>query len=143
MAIVRWDPWAMLPRFWSRWPTLWDEEEWVTELTEGLTVYETDDEVVIKANVAGVPADKVDVSIEGGVVTIKAEHEESEEEKKKRKIVYKEARKAKYLYTTSLPCPVKADKAEAEVKDGILTITIPKEETAKPKKIKVKAKAGK
>lgn len=106
-----------------------------------LTVYETDDDVIVKANVAGVPADKVDVSIEGGTVTVKAEHEESEEEKKRKKVVYREARKARYLYTTSIPCPVKADKAEAVVQDGVVTVTVPKEEMAKPKKIKAKAKS--
>lgn len=142
MAIIKWrDPFALFPRWTWRWPTLWEEEEWWPEEREGLTVYETDDEVVVKAIVAGVPADKVDVSIEGGTLTIKAEYEETEEEKKKKKVVYRQARKARYLYTTSMPCPVKADKAEAVVEDGVVTVTVPKEEVAKPKKIKVKAKS--
>lgn len=142
MAIIKWrDPFSIFPRWAWRWPALWEEEEWWPEEKEGLTVYETDDDVVIKANVAGVPAEKVDVSIEGGVVTIKAEYEETEEEKKKKKVVYRQARKARYLYTATIPCLVKAGKAKAEVKDGVLTVTIPKEEVAKPKKVKVEAKA--
>lgn len=143
MALIRWqDPFALLPRWtWWRWPALWEEEEWWPEEREGLTVYETDNEVVVKANIAGVPAKKVDVSIEGGTLTIKAEHEETEEEKKRRKVVYRQARKARYLYTTSIPCPVKADKAEAVVQDGVVTVTIPKEEAAKPKRIRVRTKS--
>jgi HSP20 family protein len=121
-------------------PWLLNEDEW-PEVEEGLTVYETDDDLVVKANVPGVSEDEVDVSIDSGVITIKAEHKEKEEEKKKKKVVYRRAMQAKYLYTTNIPCPVKADKAKAELKNGVLTITLPKAEEAKPKKIAVKAKA--
>jgi HSP20 family protein len=141
MAIIRWDPFRLTPRWLWRWPSLWEEEwlEWPEE-NQGLTVYETENEVVVKANVAGVPPEKVDISIEGGVLTIKAEHKESEEEKKRKKVIYRQARQARYLYTTSIPCPVQEDKASATVKDGIVTITLPKAPSAKPKKIKVKVK---
>lgn len=139
MSIVRWEP--LVPRSFWRWPSLWDEDDWLIDINQGLSVYETDDNVVVKANIAGVPADKVDVSVEGGVVTIKAEHQETEEEKRKKKAVYREAREAKYLYTTTIPCPIKADKAVAEVENGVLVLTLPKEEQAKPKKVKVKAKS--
>jgi HSP20 family protein len=115
------------------------DEDWLESSEQGLTVYETDNEVIVEANVAGVPEDKVDVSVEGGTVTIKAEFEETEEEKKKKKVVYRQSRQAKYLYSTSLPCPVKADKADAEVSNGILKLTLPKAEEVKPKKITVKA----
>jgi HSP20 family protein len=135
MAIIKWhDPFNML----HRWPLMSEEDLW-PEDREGLSVFETDNEVVVKASVAGVPADKVDVSVEGGVLTIKAEHRETEEEKKKKKVVYREAKEAKYYYTTSIPTAVKADAAKAEVKDGIVTISLPKSEEAKPKKITVKA----
>lgn len=141
MAIMKWrDPFSVFPR-WTRLPGLLEEEEWWPETGEGLTVYETDNNVVVEANVAGVPADEVDVSIEGGTMTIKAEHEETKEEKRKKKVVYRQAKKARYLYTTSMPCPVKSDKAKAEVEDGVVTVTVPKKEEAKPKKVKVKAKS--
>lgn len=139
MAIIRWrDPFSPHRRFW---PAFLDDEDFWPEEKEGLAVYETDNEVVVKASVAGVPADKVDVSVEGGVITIKAEHKETEEEKKKKKVIYREGREARYFYTSSLPALVSAEKAAAEIKDGVVTVTIPKKETAKPKKIKVKAQS--
>lgn len=139
MAIVRWDPFS-LPRLVSRTPWPFEEENWL-ETEEGLSVYETDEDLIVEANVPGVSEDEIDVSIESGVITIKAEHKEKEEEKKRKKVIYRKAMQAKYLYTTSIPCPVQANKAKAELKNGVLTITIPKAEEAKPKKIAVKAKA--
>jgi HSP20 family protein len=119
------------------------DEEWMDTSDYGLNVYETDDEVVVEANVAGVPEDKVEVSVEGGVVTVKAQHEESEEKKQKKKVVYQESRRAQYLYTAKVPCPVQASRAEAEVENGVLTLTLPKGEEVKPKQIKVKTKSKK
>jgi len=137
MPIQKWDP-MLLPRSWFQLPSLL-EEEWDTS-SQGLTVYETDDEVVIEANVAGVPEEEVDISVEGGTVTIKAEHVETEEEKKKKKVVYRQARAARYLYTINLPTVVDANKAEAKLENGILILVLPKKEEVKPKKITVKAK---
>jgi len=134
MKIIRRDPTNWFTPF-MQWPAVFDED--LFDRSQDLTVYETDNDLVIKANVAGVPADKVDVSMESGVVTIRASVEETEEEKKARKVVYREARSARYVYTTSIPCPIKEDKAVANVKDGILTLTLPKAEEAKPKKVKV------
>jgi len=141
MAIVRWkDPFRIMSR---SWPALWSDDDFLSQEDQGIDVYETDNDVVVKANVAGVPADKVDVSVEGRSLTIKAEHEETEEEKRKKKVVYREGRTAKYLYSTTLPYPVKAQSAQAEVENGMVTVTIPKKEEAKRKKIKVKAKGKK
>jgi len=123
-------------------PTVFDND-WVETLDQGLSVYETDDNVVIEANVAGVPEENIDVSVEGGTITIKAEYTETEEEKNKKKIVYRRAREARYLYTASLPTAVDANKAKAEVKNGVLCLTFPKKEEAKPKKITVSKTSAK
>jgi HSP20 family protein len=121
-----------------RWTSLFDDE-WF-EQNDELSVYETDNELVVKAFVAGVPSDKIDVSIESGVITIKASYQETEEEKQKKKVVYKESRMMNYVYTTNIPCPVETNKAKAEVANGILTLSLPKSEEAKPKKISVQIK---
>jgi HSP20 family protein len=140
MAIIRWEP--TFPRWFWRWPSLWEEEEEWPELTvtEGLDVYETENEVVVKAAVPGVPADKVEVTFEDGVLRIRGKVEETEEEKKRKKVVYRAQRMAAFDYTTTLPRAVDSEKIQAEVKDGVVTVKAPIAAQAKPKKITVKAK---
>jgi len=140
MAIIRWEP--TFPRWFWRWPSLWEEEEEWPELTvtEGLDVYETENEVVVKAAVPGVPADKVEVTFEDGVLRIRGKVEETEEEKKRKKVVYRAQRMAAFDYTTTLPRAVSSEKIQAEVKDGVVTVKAPIAAQAKPKKITVKTK---
>lgn len=131
MAIVRWDPFALRP--WSHWPRWMEEWEW-PEPSRGLRIRETNKDIVAEAVVAGVPAEDVKVTIEDGVLTIKAEAEEKEKKKKAaRYAAYK------YYYTAAL-AGGQWGKAKAEVEDGVVTVTIPKVAVAKPKKIKVTAK---
>jgi|APSaa5957512622_1039677.scaffolds.fasta_scaffold26446_2 HSP20 family protein len=138
MTLVKWSP--ITPQLFSQWPSFFEDEDWSMDSHQGLSVYETDNNVIVEANVAGVPEDNIDVSVEGGTVTIKAEYQETDETKKRKKVVYKQARESKYIYTTSVPCPIKAEQAQAEVENGVLTLTLPKKSEAKPKKITVKAK---
>lgn len=138
MRLIRWGP--LMPRHFWHWPSLGDEEDWLAELNQGLSVYETNKEIVVKANIAGVPADKVEVTIEGRVVRIKAKHKESDEERKKKKVIHREAKEARYIYTTTLPCAVKGEQAKAEVKDGMLRLSLPKKKQVKAKRVVVKAR---
>jgi HSP20 family protein len=130
-------PWAT-----NRIPSFWDEEEdWPQiQVTEGLDVYETDTDVIVKAAVPGVPAEKVDVTFEDGVLRIKAQIEETKEEKDKKKVVYKQQKMSSFDYTTTLPRAVDGNKISAEVNDGVVTIKAPIAQEAKPKKISVKTK---
>jgi len=127
----------------GRWffrPMLWEEEEEWPEITmtEGLDVYEEDDKVVVKAAVPGIPADKVEVTYEDGVLRIKGKYEEKEEEKKKRKVVYRMDRVTSFDYTTTLPRPVDEKSIEAKVENGVVVVSAKIAEEAKPKKIPVK-----
>lgn len=139
MAIIRFDPFTktFIRPFFS-----WEDEEELPELimTEGLDVYEEDDQVVVKAAVPGVSADKVEVTFEDGVLHIKAKVEEKEEEKKKRKVVYRMERVSSFDYHTTLPRPIDEKSLEAKVEDGVVTITGKIAEAAKPKRIPVKTK---
>ncbi len=140
----KFNPWALVPR--TLRPLFLDEEDLFNLVPalnreEGLSVYETDNEVVIEAPVPGVPADKVSVSIEGGVLTIKASvKEEKKEEDKKRRYYIRGRQQRQFFYQVQIPAKVISEKAEAEVKDGILTVRLPKVEEAKSKAIKVKVK---
>lgn len=137
MKLVRWN------RPYSYWPSVFDEDffDWpsISE-DKGLNIYETDDEVVVEAAVPGVPEEEVNVTVEGNVLSISAEHEETEEEKDKKKTVYKSTRQASFSYSTSLPRVVDGSKARAEVEDGVVKVYVPKTEETKPKKIEVTKK---
>ena len=139
MAIIRWEP--TFPRWFWRWPNLWEEEEEWPELTvtEGLDVYETENEVVVKAAVPGVPADKVEVTFKDGVLRIRGKVEETEEEKKRKKVVYRAQRMAAFDYTTTLLRAVDAEKNSSRGQ-RVVTVKAPIAAQAKPKKITVKAK---
>ncbi len=102
-------------------------------------LYQTDDEVVVKAAMPGVKPDDVQISITGDVLTIKGEFKE-EQDKKERSYHLREHRYGAFERTFTLPTAVVADKAKAEFENGILTITLPKAEEVKPKVITVKAK---
>lgn len=139
MAIVKLNPFSpwLSDRFF---PSFEEDDNWpAVKVTDGLDVYETDKDVVVKAAVPGIPADKVDVTFEDGVLRIKAEARDSEEEKKAKKVVYRQQKMSFFDYTTTLPRAVDGNKISAEVNDGVVTIKAPIAEAAKPKKIAVKA----
>ncbi|MEI6533488.1 MAG: Hsp20/alpha crystallin family protein [Candidatus Roizmanbacteria bacterium] len=123
-------------------PVMWDEDDYdmpSLTMTEGLDVYEENDTVIVKAGVPGVPADKVDVTFEDGVLRIRARFEETEEEKNKKQVVYKMERVSNFDYTTNLPRPIDEKTIEAKVEHGVVIVTAKIAEAAKPKKISVKA----
>ena len=141
MAILRWDPFSAFPGFITRMPGM-DEDEWPQMAeNQGIDVYETENEVVVKAAVPGIPSDKVEVTFEDGVLRIRGRVEETDEEKKKKKVVYRQQKVASFDYTTTLPRAVDGDKINAEVSDGIVTVKAPIAQAAKPKRISVKTKS--
>ena len=125
--LTRRDPFRTLLSF----PRSWDEfEDFGT--SRGLKLKETKNDIVAEAVVAGVPAKQVDVDIEDGVLTIKAEaHDESDKEDEYKSSSYQ------YYYTVALSGG-QWDKADASVKNGVVTVKIPKAESMKPRKITVK-----
>ncbi|MBN1488264.1 MAG: Hsp20/alpha crystallin family protein, partial [Anaerolineae bacterium] len=99
-------------------------------------MYETADAVVIKATLPGVQADDVQISILGDTLTIKGEVWE-DEELEEEAYICKESRYGSFSRTVSLPIEVNADASEAKLKDGVLTLTLPKVEGKKAKSISV------
>jgi HSP20 family protein len=102
-------------------------------------MYQTANDVVIKASLPGVKPEQVDISITGDTITIKGEHKE-EEEVKEEDYFRKERRYGAFGRSIQIPVSVQSDKAEAVFENGILTLTLPKAEEIRPKQIKVKAK---
>lgn len=140
MAIVKFNPFSpwISDRFFS---FLDEDESWPQiRVTEGFYVYETDSDVVVKAAVPGIPAEKVDVTFEDGVLRIKAKAEETKEEKEKKEVVYRQQKVSFFDYTTTLPRAVDGNRITAHVADGVVTVKAPIAEAARPKKIAVHAK---
>lgn len=102
-------------------------------------MYQTNDEIVIKATLPGIKADDVQISVTGEVLTLKGEVKREEETKEKTYHI-REQRWGVFERTIMLPTDVVADKAKADFEDGILTISLPKAEQVRPKTITVKAK---
>ncbi|HSQ39702.1 MAG TPA: Hsp20/alpha crystallin family protein [Anaerolineales bacterium] len=102
-------------------------------------MYQTDDEVVVKASLPGMKSDDVQISITGDMLSLKGEFKQ-ENEKKERAYHMREQRYGAFERTFALPTAVVSDKAKAEFENGILTITLPKAEEVKPRMITVKAK---
>jgi HSP20 family protein len=102
-------------------------------------MYQTDEEVVIRAALPGIKAGDVQISVTGDVVTIKGEMKEKADSKEKSYHI-REQRYGSFERILSLPTAVVSDKAKAEFEDGVLIISLPKAEEVKPKTITVKAK---
>lgn len=101
-------------------------------------VYQTDDYIIIRSTVAGVKPEDLNISIDGDMVTIKGKREE-EEEISDDNYLYKECYWGSFSRSIILPVEVKGEEAEATLKNGILTIKLPKVKKTKNVSIKVNA----
>ena len=104
-----------------------------------MDLYETNDEVVVKATLPGVKPEEVDITITGNTLTIRGESKQ-ENEIKEENYIRRERRSGSFSRSVTLPGGLKSDKAEATFEDGVLTLKVPKSEEIKPKSIKVKPK---
>ena len=102
-------------------------------------MYQTDDEVVVRVALPGFKADEVQINVTGDVLSLRGELKH-EEDKKDKAWHLREHRWSSFERSIALPTDVKADQANADFENGILTITLPKAEEVKPKTISVKAK---
>lgn len=106
-----------------------------------LDVSENNDAYVIKASLPGWKPENVDITYEGGALTLKGEvNEEQEQKDENTRWHRREIRRASFARSIALPTEVEPDKAKAEFENGVLTLTLPKAEVVKPKQIKISAK---
>jgi HSP20 family protein len=115
------------------------EEDWMAEAEGQLAVdvYQTKENVVIKAPIAGVTPDNIDIEVAEDVVTIRGERKDDAEVDREHYYV-QECYWGSFSRSVILPTSTIAEKAAASLKDGVLTLTIPKVAQDKVKKIKVK-----
>jgi HSP20 family protein len=105
--------------------------------TPAVDIYEDKDKFTVRAELPGMKKEDISVSLDGDTLTISGERKQ-EEEKKEGEEYRTERFFGRFQRSITLPAPVQTDKIEASYKDGILTITLPKAEEAKPKQIAVK-----
>ena len=125
----------------DQWNYDWPSGNGMLQGGPAIDVTEDNDKYVIKAALPGWKPDNVDVSFEGGTLTLKGEvKEESEQKDESTRWHRREIRRNSFARSIALPADVEADKARAEFENGILTLTMPKAEVVKPKQIKITAK---
>ncbi len=118
----------------GREPALFDEG-----FAPAIDVREDDSNVEIRCDLPGVSRDDIDISVSGNLLTIKGEKQDEKEEKEST-YYRRESWSGSFQRTVSLPDSVDPDKAKAEMKDGVLHLTMPKREAEKRKQIKVDVK---
>jgi len=149
LDLIKYDPfksyWPELRKGWTAWdtadrffgPSLFRRLEEEPFFAPRVDIAENEKEYKLKAEVPGYAPDEVKVELENGRLRLRAEHKEEKEEEKENYRL-RERRYGSFVRSFTLPEDVDVDKIEAAAKDGILTVTIPKSEAAKPKRIEVK-----
>jgi HSP20 family protein len=147
MSLVRWDPFRELEEVSDRLNRMFarpatraangKETMIVADWTPSVDISETEGEYQIKAEIPDVRKEDVKVTLEDGVLTIQGErkHEKEEKGKKYHRI---ERSYGSFVRTFSLPDVIDEEKVKAEFKEGVLNLSLPKSEKAKPKAIDVK-----
>lgn len=109
-------------------------------MTAAMDVAETDQSFEIKLDLPGVNAKGVDIQINNNTLTVRGERSEEKEEKDEAKQYHRVERSSgSFFRSIVLPTTINEDETVAEFKDGVLTITAPKTNDAKPRKISIKS----
>ena len=139
--MTRWEPFRDIARLQDEMSRLFDDRRFGAGESVGWTpscdIYEDEEGVTLRFELAGVDPKDVDVRFENGVLTVKGERKLEREDKREN---YHRVERSYGTFTRSfsLPGTVDADKVKAETRNGVLTITLPKKAEAKPRAIQVK-----
>jgi len=147
MDLIQWKPFREVSRLRSEMDRLWDEyfgagrralqpleESWLP----AVDVSETGEKITVTAEIPGMEAKDIDISIVGDTLVIKGE-KKSEKEEKEENYHMVERSYGSFSRSMKLPAAVDADKVDATYKNGVLTVVLPKKEEVKPKAIEIKA----
>ena len=121
-----------------------ENNEWLGDDQEegqlSIDVYQTPKAIVVKSTIAGVKPGDIDISINNDMLTIRGKRE-IKEEIREEDYLYRECYWGSFSRSIILPVEIEAEKVEAELENGVLTITLPKAKISKQISIKVKEKA--
>lgn len=134
MAIIRWNQFQDINKF-------FDELSALSSNGRDLAadVYEENGNVIVEMHVAGINPDKVDINVEGDNLRVTGSREE-EYETEDRNYYRKEIHHGSFERLIRLPAPVLAEQTRAEIDNGVLKITLPKQVKAQPRRVKVESK---
>jgi HSP20 family protein len=122
--------------FASPWTELAGASQLLSGWTPALDVYEDKENFIVKAELPGMKREEIDVSLHTDSLSISGERK-GETKEASAEACRTERYFGRFQRTVTLPAPVTAEKVKAQYKDGILTITLPKTEEAKPRQINV------
>jgi HSP20 family protein len=134
MPIIRWNQVNNLDEFESLLPEVWTNRG--LDAMPSLDVYQTDQNVVVEAQLPGYNPDQVKVNIENDVLTISGQSEQKSEVDEQH-YYRREIRHGQFHRAVALPTSVDGQKATAKYENGLLTVTIPIQERAKPTQVKI------
>ena len=145
MAVVRWDPFRDLGLLQDRMNRLFDDagRTWRTDEPAATTswspavdIYETEGEIVVKAELPGLDRKAITLHLENNVLTLRGERK-FQKETKEENYHRIERSYGNFSRSFSIPATVDEEKIRADYKDGVLKIFLPKKEQAKPKQIRI------
>jgi HSP20 family protein len=148
MALTRWDPFGEMLSLRQALDRLFEESVVRPGMVSGmgaggfeLDVFEKDDALEVKASLPGVKPEDVTITVEQNMLTIQAEMRKEWEEGEGR-YHRRERRYGRFSRSILLPCEVESDRADAEFRDGVLTVRLPKVAQARTRRIEIRGGAG-
>lgn len=122
---------------WFNFPS-WDDDDYnPSHAGTGMNMWEDENHVYVEVAVPGLSEKDIDVHLENNVLSIRGAKEEADKKHEGKK-VYSSSMKSSFYYSTTLPSSADSDKVDANLENGVLTLTVGKSEKSKPKKIEVK-----
>ena len=142
MTMQRFDPFAEIRRMDTAFNRLWNTGVRAPEVDGGrwdiaMDVVQDEDDLIVRASLPGVDPDDIQVTLEDGLLTIEGETG-SETEEQKGDYLLRERRFGRFHRALRLPSSVDADGAEPSYANGVLTITVPKQEAKKARRLAIK-----
>lgn len=141
--VVRWDPFREMLQLRRSMDRMMDESlmngaNWDEPMRWALAVdvIENNDAYLVKASLPGVNPDDINITYDNHVLTLSTEIQ-AEEEKKEERYLLRERRYGSFTRSITLPNQVDASKIEADYSNGVLTLTLPKAEELKPRRIQI------
>jgi HSP20 family protein len=146
MALMKWEPFEGLTALRREMDRLFEDFSqgggglrfWDRAAEPAVEVSDSAEAVVVKVQVPGINKDDVQLTITENALTVKGEMKE-EEKKEDKNYHRREFRYGAFVRNIPLPAPVQSEKATAQLKDGVLEVTMPKSAQAKVKQISIQA----